>query len=111
MGLKKLNFYEVELVTVCPYCGDAVQTDPHYGCCGEVHSEEVYQTEDGETYQLDEVELYRPIKDVIRYEILNKHVWRLRLQRVRYHLEKLYDGSKWDYKTQSVKFSLIRRLR
>lgn len=65
----KLNYYEVETITVCPYCGDTVQTDPHMGCCGEVHSEEVYQHENGETYQIDEVELYRPIRDIIRYSL------------------------------------------
>lgn len=67
--MKRLNYYEVEIVTVCPYCGDTVQIEPHMGCCGEVHSEEVYQDENGETYPIDEVQLYRPIRDIIRYSL------------------------------------------
>lgn len=29
-------------VMVCPYCMSEVQTDPHMGCCGEVHADKAY---------------------------------------------------------------------
>ncbi len=34
--------------TQCPYCGNHVQTDPHMGCCGEVHADEVLLSPCGE---------------------------------------------------------------
>ncbi len=77
--MKQLNYYDVEKVNVCPYCGNIVQIEPHMGCCGEVHSETVYLTEDGETYPLDEVELYKPLFDMIRYDIINKIIFRLKI--------------------------------
>lgn len=47
----------VEYLTVCPYCMDPVQTDPHIGCCGEVHAEDACVTKDGECYLDSEYEL------------------------------------------------------
>lgn len=103
----KLNAYQVEKVTVCPYCMNTVQDDPHMGCCGEVHSDTAYDT--GEEILLEsEVELVYPILDIVRYEILSRHAWRLRVntfkRRFKNWFTKAYDGS-------YPKVSLVRRLR
>jgi len=104
----RLNYYETEEITICPYCGDGPKGND-LGCCGEssAHFETVL-SHNGETYQFDEVELYKPIKDVIHYEILNKRVWRIRLNRWRHKMRqffcKLYDGT-------YPKKSLIRTVR
>ena len=43
----------IDEITQCPYCGSEIETDPHRGCCGEVHSERAYLTET-ESYPVDE---------------------------------------------------------
>ena len=90
----KLNYYETEQVTICPYCGDLKENE--FGCCGEssAHYETVILHQD-ETYSPNEVELYRPIVDVIRYE-LNRQALKLKIRRFkrtsRDLLRKSYDG-------------------
>ena len=41
---------EIHCVGRCPYCGDEVEIEPTDMCCGEVHSEYVYEDEDGNEY-------------------------------------------------------------
>lgn len=102
--MKRLNFYDCEEVTICPYCGSQIQIEPHMGCCGEVHSDTAILHQD-EIYAVEEVELYKPILDMIRYEILNKWVWRSRIQRLRYRLENRYNG----YNSLCLKFRQLTR--
>lgn len=48
----------LERVGVCPYCGDHVDLEPTDMCCGEVHGELGYETEDGQTFlesEFDEI--------------------------------------------------------
>lgn len=44
-------------ITVCPYCMNPIQVDPHAGCCGEVHSAKAYDLGD-EIVLVDEVEVF-----------------------------------------------------
>ena len=46
----------IDTITQCPYCGSEIATDPHRGCCGEVHSERAYLTET-ESYPVDETQV------------------------------------------------------
>lgn len=96
MGLLKINAYYADKVDVCPYCMNVVQTDPHMGCCGEVHSETAYETEDG-LHLESEVQLVYPIMDIVRYEILSKYAWRQRIarfkRRFKVKFERVYEST------------------
>ena len=49
MSTTKLDYIKVYPIgDVCPYCGSPVQIDPHMGCCGEVHHERGFETDDEE---------------------------------------------------------------
>jgi len=92
--MQRLNYYEVDEVNICPYCGDIVEIDPHMGCCGEVHAEPAYLF-DGETYLVDEVELYKPILDTIYWTYrrwTSKRHYSALLTRFRRYLCQVYDG-------------------
>ncbi len=44
--MRRINEAQViETLNVCPYCMNAVQIEPHMGCCGEVHAEKAYLVE------------------------------------------------------------------
>lgn len=48
----------LDRVVVCPYCYRHNQLDPPLLCCGEVHAEEAWETEDGEIIRDSELEEY-----------------------------------------------------
>lgn len=90
----RANYYDVEEVTICPYCGTEVATDPHMGCCGEVHSETAYLYQD-EIYMADEIEIYKPVLDMIRYEVrrrLRRSYWLNVRRKLRSKVCRWYDG-------------------
>lgn len=46
----------LERVGLCPYCGSLVSIEPTGLCCGEVHGELGYETEQGERFLESEYE-------------------------------------------------------
>jgi hypothetical protein len=114
--MRQLNYYDCDKVTFCPYCGDQ-KSRSETGCCGEssCHFETGYLDQDDTLHPESEVEIVRPIFDVIRYEIFNSHIRRIKLRQLQSRFKTLlcdlYDGSKWDVKTHSVKTSFLKRLR
>ena len=43
----------LDRIGLCPYCGDRVRLEPTDLCCGEVHGELGYSSDDLETYFLE----------------------------------------------------------
>ena len=118
----RLNYYEIEEIEVCPYCESDVTGRDHWsGCCGESssHFETRYRYEGNDelVYHPDTVELYKPIRDMIQYEILvylrNPYLRRSKIafykRRLRSRLQDLYDGVTWS--GNECHDSLIKRLR
>lgn len=115
----KLNYYEYQNRTVCPYCETIINNEN--SCCGEssAHFETrvVDDATETEMYHPDTVEFYRPIRDVIQYEILIylknsyllKSLIRNKVRRLRNVLCNLYDGVTWS--NGDCKDTLIKRLR
>jgi hypothetical protein len=106
----RLNYYEIEKVTICPYC--VSERDEHgIGCCGEsnAHFETAYVYQD-EIYRADEIEIFKPLIDTIQYEtrrLFTKRYWNLKKRQLRDNLCKAYDGSFW-YKGKNYKTPIIK---
>lgn len=92
-----LNYYDADLVLACPYCGDD-KSHSETGCCGEssAHFEAGYIIDDVFHPETD-VQIVRPILDMIRFEIFNSYRRSVNLRRIKERIKlrlcKLYDGN------------------
>lgn len=107
----KANYYEVEEIVVCPYCGSEQETFDYGACCGETsaHFQTGYVYQD-EIYLENEIELVRSTWDTIQNETryfirfgFKNHIRNFKY-RFRKRLTKAYDGT---YPNESF----LRRLR
>lgn len=105
--MKQVSVYQVETVTICPYCGDEQSDSEWGGCCGEssAHFETAYLYQD-EIYRSDEIELITPLFETIEYKfrlITSRRFHRLKLRQFRDRVSKLYDGqNSWILRLRQV---------